>query len=125
MDCMPKQETFFEETTGDLKIEVIKTYDHAFAREAFERMDEIAQAHLWHSLGIDNLYDTTEIPPANEPSRQDFLWSEVEDSAREDGNLSSFFVVNEIRGNIVENIYVSPDWPSAEAFAKTRMTAVH
>lgn len=121
---MPKQETFFEEITGDLKIEVVKTYDHAFAREAFDGMDEVAQAHLWRALGIENLYDTTEIPPANEPSRQDFVWGEVEDAAREDGNLCSFFVVNETRGNTVENIYVSPDWPSAEAFAKSRMAAV-
>ena len=121
---MPKQETFFEETSGDLKIEVIKTYDHAFAREAFDAMDEAAQAYLWHSLGIDNLYDTSEIPPKNEPGRHDFLWDEVQDAAREDGNLSSFFVVNEIKGDTVENVYVSPDWPSAEAFAKSRMTAV-
>lgn len=122
---MPKQETFFEEITGDLKVEVIKTYDHAFAREAFNGMDEVAQAHLWHSLEIENLYDRTEIPRTNDLSRRDFLWGEVEDAAREDGNLSSFFVVTEIRGNTVENIYVSPDWPSAEAFAKSRMSAVH
>jgi hypothetical protein len=53
--------------------------------------------------------------------RADFLWEELLEAAREDGNLLSFFVVNEAKGNVSESIYVSPDWPSAEAFAKKRI----
>jgi hypothetical protein len=46
------------------------------------------------------------------------------EAAREDGNLLSFFVLNEANGNVSESVYVSPDWPSAEAFAKKRIVAV-
>ena len=42
----------------------------------------------------------------------------VVDQARERDNLFSFFVVNEIKGGHSESLYVSPDWPSAEDFAK-------
>lgn len=31
---MPKQETFFEQTVGGRHIEVVKSYDQAYAREA-------------------------------------------------------------------------------------------
>jgi hypothetical protein len=33
----------------------------------------------------------------------------------------SFFVVNEVKGTVSESLYVSPDWPSAQAFAKQRL----
>ena len=46
------------------------------------------------------------------------------DSAREDGNLLSFFVVSEAQNGISKHLYVSPDWPSAEAFAKKRVAEV-
>ena len=115
---MPRQELVFEKEIGDRRIEVIKTYDQAFARDAFEDMDEAAQAHLWQSLGIDESYESEELPP--QPDRRDFLWEEAWDAAREDGSLLSFFVVTEAIGRRVENLYVSPDWPSAEAFAMAR-----
>ncbi len=112
---MPRQEVFLEKQIGDRRIEVIKTYDRNFARDAFDGMDEPAQAHLWQSLGIDESYDSEELPAP--PDRSDFLWEEVSGAAREDGSLLSFFVVTEARGGRPESLYVSPDWPSAEAFA--------
>ena len=45
------------------------------------------------------------------------------EQAREDGNLLSFFIVNETVGPHRESLYVSPDWPSAEAFAKERLAS--
>jgi len=48
------------------------------------------------------------------------------DSAREDvrqdPNLRSFFVVNEIRSIAPQSLYVSADWPSAESFAKNLLS---
>jgi hypothetical protein len=32
-------------------------------------------------------------------------------------------VVNEVKGSVSESLYVSPDWPSAEAFAKELLVA--
>jgi hypothetical protein len=86
-------------------------------------MDEAAQAYLWNSLGIDDSYDSAEIPPRHDPEGEDFLWGEFLEAAREDGNLLSFFVVSEAKGSRSESLYVSPDWPSAEAFAKSRIAA--
>src|ERR1035441_1449900 len=96
---MPQQEVFFEQQTGDRRIEVLKTYDQNYAREAFGNMDETAQAHLWSSLGIDDAYDPTDVPPQHDPDSEDFLWEELLEAAREDGHLLSFFVVNETRGS--------------------------
>jgi hypothetical protein len=110
---MPAQETFFDQTVGNLHVEVVKTYDQRYAHEAFGCMDEAAQTYLWNSLGIDESYS-----PAGS---EEVLWEELLDSAREDGNLLSFFVVNEAEGGSDKSLYVSPDWPSAEAFAKRRM----
>ena len=112
---------FLEEKTGDRRIEVLKTYDVSYAREAFEQMDETAHLLLWTSLGIEQNYDEDDVPSRKHPERDDFLWEELLDEAREDGNLLSFFVVNEINGTNSESLYVSPDWPSAEAFAKKRI----
>ena len=36
---MPQQEVFFAQKIGERSIEVVKTYDEAFAREAFGNMD--------------------------------------------------------------------------------------
>jgi hypothetical protein len=118
---VPQQETFFEQTTGDRRVEVLKTYDRQYAREAFGNMDEAAQTCLWSSLGINETYDAADVPSREDPDSGDFLWEELLDAAREDGNLLSFFVVNEARGRVSESLYVSPDWPSAEAFAKRRL----
>jgi len=115
---MPQQELFFERRVGERTIEVIKTYDRTFAREAFDMMEEAAQTQLWQSLDIEQTYDVTDIPTLSSPDRADFLWEELLDAAREDGSLLSFFVVAEV-GRTSKSLYVSPDWPSAEAFAKS------
>ncbi len=121
---MPKQQIFFEQITGERRVEVLKTYDRSYAREAFGKMDEAAQMYLWSTLGIDEAYDPTDVPPRHDPDSEDFLWEELLEAAREDGNLLSFFVVNEAKGSLSESLYVSPDWPSAEAFAKSRIAGV-
>ena len=118
---MPQQETFFEQASGHIHVKVFKTYDRAHAREVFESMNESAYAHLWKSLGIEEQYGRDDIPLVDNVSRHDFLWDELEEAAREDGNLCSFFVVNELNGGSSGSIYVSPDWPSAEAFARDRI----
>jgi len=115
---MPRQELFFEKEIGGRRVEVTKTYDQTFARDAFEDMDEAAQGRLWQSLGVDESYDSEDMPAP--PDRGDFLWEEVSEAAREDGNLLSFFVVTEAIGGQMKNLYVSPDWPSAAAFAEGR-----
>ncbi len=54
---MPKQETFFEQQTGDRRVEVLKSYDQSYALEAFKNMDEQAQRHLWDALKPEEIYD--------------------------------------------------------------------
>jgi hypothetical protein len=116
---MPKQEVFFEQTTGDRRIEVLKTYDEQLAREAFNSMDESAQAFLWNSLKPEEIYDPGGLPnPEESEDRAAFLWDELVEQAREDWRTFSYFVVNEAKGGHAESLFVSPDWPSAEAFAK-------
>jgi hypothetical protein len=121
---MPQQEIFFEQNTGNRRIEVLKTYDRSYAREAFGNMNEAAQNHLWNSLGIDDTYDPADVPPVHDPNGEDFLWEELLEAAREDGSQLSFFVVNEAIGGSSESLYVSPDWPSAEAFAKNHIASI-
>ncbi len=115
---MPQQELFYEQKSGDRRIEIVKTYDRQFAREAFTNMDEASQAVLWNSLGIEDHYDPTDLPSQVGPESEEFLWEELLEAPREYGNELSFFVVNEARGSSTQSLYVSPDWPSAEAFAK-------
>jgi hypothetical protein len=125
---MPQQELFLREEAAGRVIEVLKTYDPAYAREVFEEMDDDAQSTLWNSLEIEHNYDSTDLPSPTDPNRPDFLWDELMDSAREDvrldPNLRSFFVVNETRGKSPQSLYVSPDWPSAEKFAKNRLRTI-
>ena len=59
---MPTQETFFTQQAGSRKVEVIKTYDESFAREAFGEMDEGALRHLWNALKPEDLYEADELP---------------------------------------------------------------
>ena len=120
---MPKQETFFEQQDGESKIEVLKSYDPGYAREAFRNMDDEALKQLWAVLEVEKSYDPAELPPLGQPdgAGEDFLWDELAGSAREYGNELSFFIVNETRGKKSESLWVSPDWPSAEAFAKARL----
>jgi hypothetical protein len=123
-DAMPQQEIYFEQELSGQRIEVLKTYDSRYAREAFENMGEAAQVFLWESLRISELYDSGDLPVSDGPAKIDFLWDELAEQAREEGSLLSFFVVNEANGSMSESLYVSPDWPSAEAFAKKRIADI-
>jgi len=109
---MPKQETYLEQQVGLRTIVVLKTYDAAFAHEAFERVPENALRFLLKSLG------TPEDLEVGAEIDTDALWEEVQDGAREDWNTFSYFVVREDVGSHSVSLYVSSDWPSAEAFAK-------
>lgn len=51
----------------------------------------------------------------------DALWDEVQEGAREDWNTLSYFVVTEQVGGKTSALFVSADWPSAEAFAKEQL----
>lgn len=115
---MPRQQTFLnQQLAAGVRLKVLKTYDAGLAREAFEDMDEAAQAYLWKSLRMDENWEPEEFAG---PDRTDALWDELSESAREDGNLLSFFIVTKSQGQKTASLYVSPDWPSAEAFASTR-----
>jgi hypothetical protein len=125
---MPKQEIFLEEHQGDRIIEVLKSYDQGYAREAFLNMDDEAQQHLWNSLKPEEIYDPAGLPSLDDPNDVNgeaaaFLWDELLEQAREDGSLLSFFIVNEKNGRREESLYVSPDWPSAEAFARDHLSS--
>ena len=122
---MPTQKLFFEQALAGRRIEVVKTYDEQFAREAFDSMDEAAQQHLWQALKPEENYDPDDLPRADEPNdREAFLWDEMVTQAREDWKTISYFVVNETRDGHSQSLYVSPDWPSAEAFAKQQLAIV-
>ena len=120
---MPKQETFFEDQSGDRTTEVLKSYDQGYAREAFKNMDEEAQRRLWESLKPEQTYEPASLPSLGDAQGEGeaFLWDELLECAREDGNVLSFFIVNETIGRRTESLFVSPDWPSAESFAKARL----
>jgi hypothetical protein len=115
---MPQQELFFEQKIGDRHIEVMKTYDAVCAREAFVNMDGAARAFLLKSLRIDGTYEQADIPSMQSGEGEDFLWEELLEDSREDGNQLSFFLVTEAKGASSRCLYVSPDWPSAEAYAQ-------
>lgn len=119
---MPQQEVFFDSDTGDGHIQVLKIYDLGYAREVFDEMDVEARTILWSSLNIEQIYDFANVPSPSNTDSADFLWDELLEAAREDvrldPNLRSFFVVNEIQATQSYGLYVSADWPSAEAFAK-------
>jgi hypothetical protein len=109
--AMPQQETFFEEQVQGKLVVVLKSYDKAFAREAFEQMKPDALQFLGKALGMEeSAADTTE--------DMESIWSEVEDGARESWNSFSYFVVSEKGTGLAIPLFVSSDWPSAEAYAK-------
>jgi hypothetical protein len=122
---MPRQEVFFEQRTGDRRVEVLKTYDRSYAREVFNGIDSEAREALAAALELDKNYEPADIPNPEGNDYDDFLWDELLEAAREDvrsdPNLYSFFVVAETVGDKAEDLYISPDWPSAEAFAKGRI----
>lgn len=108
---MPQQSIYFDERTESKRVQVLKVYDASYARSCFEQMSEDALAFLSRSLDLGSKYELAELVT-------DLEWEDVEEEAREDGNRLSFFVVTEERNGQFAPIYVSPDWPSAEAFAK-------
>jgi hypothetical protein len=112
---MPQQETFFEQEVGSKRVKVLKSYDTSFAREAFDQMNEEALRFLTRSLDGPG-------PSEDDPDFAEALWLEVEGGAREDWNTFSYFVVVELEGSGSTPVYVSADWPSAEEFAKSRIT---
>jgi hypothetical protein len=125
---MPRQEVFFEQLAGDRRVEVVKTYDRSYAREVFDLLDEEATEALAEALELKKNYEPADIPDPNGIDYDDFLWEELCEAAREDvrmdPNLYSFFVVAEATGGRSEDLFVSPDWPSAEAFAQKRLDTV-
>lgn len=115
---MAHQEIFLDERIGTERIQVLKSYDVAFAREAFDAMDEDALRFLSLRLDVEDL------PAPQSPDFADSIWQEVEDAAREDWNTFSYFVVIEHGADGTTPLFVSADWPSAEAFAKTLLRTV-
>ena len=113
---MPQQTIFLEEQIGDKHIRVLKCYDRQFAREVFDGMDDSARAELVAVLHLDDDHEAEALA-----TEGDAIWEELMDQAREDGSLFSFFVVTEATGTTSDSLFVSPDWPSAEAFAKARI----
>ena len=119
---MPRQETFFDQTAGKGRVEVIKTYDPGYAHEVFRSMEDDAIGILAAALDIDSNYEPDDIPDPNGSDYEEFVWNELLEAALEDvrldPNLRSFFIVSQNTNGKVEDLYVSADWPSAEAFAK-------
>jgi hypothetical protein len=119
---LPKQETFFELSAENRRVEVIKTYDCAYALEVFRTMGRDAISALAAALDINSNYDPADMPDPNGSEYDDFLWNELREAGIEDvridPNLRSFFVVSLNSNGKSEDLYVSADWPSAEAFAK-------
>ena len=124
---MPRQEVFFEQRAGDQRVEVLKTYDRSYAREVFKGIDGDAREALAAALELEKNYEAADIPAPDSSDYDEFLWDELLEAAREDvrkdPNLYSFFVVSEARSARSQDLYVSPDWPSAEAFAKKLISA--
>jgi hypothetical protein len=112
---MPRQETFLTAKNGDETIEVLKTYDQAFAKEAFRNMDDDALAHLAASLKLESTFEPSDIPKPADEGYEDFIWDVMVDEAREEWNLFSYFVVTKSFGGRTEELFVSEDWPTAEA----------
>jgi len=125
---MPRQEVFLEQQTGNRRVAVLKTYDRSYAREVFNGIDTEARRALAVALELEKNYEPADIPAPDGTDYDDFLWDELLDAAREDvrndPNLYSFFVVSEAKSTQTQDLYISPDWPSAEAFAKKLITSV-
>ena len=122
---MPQQEVFFEQKAGDRLIAVLKTYDRSYAREVFDKVNDEAKMSLAAALEITENHNPEDIPDPNGQDYEEFLWEELSEASLEDvrqsPRLYSFFVVTETKAGKAEDIYISADWPSAEAFAKTHL----
>jgi hypothetical protein len=114
---MPQQTIFFEQQLGEKRILVVKSYDRAFAREVFEQMQPEALSFLERTLKLQGEYEATDIASPEGDADAEALWEGIQDSAREDWNTFSYFVVSEEIAGHALPLYVSSDWLSAEAFA--------
>lgn len=116
---MPLQETYLEKPLSDGRALVIKTYDINLAHDAFRRIGDDALAHVVNALRLEDLFEADDIPARSSPDYAEFIWETLSDEAREDGNLKSFFILyREVQGRPLKPLYVSADWPSAEAFSQ-------
>jgi hypothetical protein len=122
---MPRQEIFLREAANGVEVEVIKTYDRSYAHEVYQGMGSDALEALSTTLNLAQKYEASEIPAPHDDDYEEFIWEEICDGSVEDvrqsPTLSSFFVVVETNAGKLQELYVSPDWPSAEAFAKRRL----
>lgn len=120
---MPQQEVFLEDRAGDRLVVVLKTYDQSYAREVFDNVSDTAMKSLAAALEIEKNYEPADIPAPDTQAYEDFLWEELSEASLEDARQSpklySFFVVFETKAGKGEGVYISADWPSAEAFAKS------
>jgi len=114
---MPMQKTFLSRKVGMNRFAIVKTYDTYLARETFTDMNPLALDHLAKSLAIEEQYNPEDIPQSADDYRE-LLWDEMAESAREDGQRCSFFVVTRTSLQIELPIYVSGDWPSAERYVQ-------
>jgi len=112
---MQSQELYLEKKAGSDVFQVLKTYDTAFAKETFASMDEAAIEHLSKSLSISEECPPDELP-ASPDDLADLIWEEMDDSAREQGQTRSYFIVRRSSPSSDDFLYVSGDWPSAEAY---------
>lgn len=121
---MPQQETFLEMKVGQRTVSVLKTYDRLFAREQFDQLDLPTLNGLVATLRLDENYESSHIPNESNTDFRDFVWEEITEAAREDGNILSFFLALEgLNGTRNEKcLCVAPDWPTAERFARCRLT---
>lgn len=113
---MPQQTTFFDEQIGAKHIVVNKSYDQSFAREAFAQMSPSALHFLGRFLALDD--EILADGPLSDENYADAIWQEVQDGAREEWNAFSYFVMSKEEAGKSEPLFVSADWPSAEAYAK-------
>ena len=112
---MPLPETFLDRSINDGHVRVIKTYDKGLALQAFQSMGDSARAFLLASLKANGqLPEDADL--ATGADLEDLIWAQVEEEARESWNSFSYFLVVTNREGAEEYVYVSPDWPSAEAF---------
>jgi hypothetical protein len=105
---MPLQETYLEKPLNDGRALVIKTYDINLAHDAFQRIDGDALAHVANALRLEDNFETEDIPEPSSPDYVEFVWE----------TMSFFILYREVPGQSLEPLYVSADWPSAEAFSQ-------
>jgi len=112
---MPAQETFLDETIDGLRVQVIKTYDEAYAKDVFGAMSDPAKAFLWRSMKPEETYAPEDLPTEPGEDYDAFLLDELLEQGREDWKTFSYFVVTT---DAEGPVFVAADWPTAEAFAK-------